>query len=97
MWWGLVCWAGCSFNKSWHGEAFHKLGVQSADVSDLPYALPQPSMSPASQQSPWFKELMRSAAVSQLPSWISSCLDYYLMILFISVNSAFMSSHQLQI
>jgi hypothetical protein len=68
---GLALSAGYSFSKSWHGEAFPKLGVQSAEVSALPGALPQPSMSPASQQSPWLMELMRSAAVSQSPSWIS--------------------------
>jgi hypothetical protein len=44
----LVCSTGYSFSISWHGEAFHKLGVQSADVSALPGALPQPSVSPAS-------------------------------------------------
>jgi hypothetical protein len=49
---GLVCRTGCSFSLSWHGEAFHELGVQSAKVSALPGALPQPSLSPASQQSP---------------------------------------------
>jgi hypothetical protein len=67
---GLACSAGCSFSKSWCGEAFHELGIQSADVSALPGALPQSSMSPASQQSPLFTEPMRSAAVSQSPSWI---------------------------
>jgi hypothetical protein len=67
---GLVCSTGCSFSKSWHGEVFHELRVQSADVSALPCALPQPSVSPASQQSPWFTELTRSAAVSPSPSWI---------------------------
>jgi hypothetical protein len=65
---GLVCSTGYSFSKLWHGEAFHKLGVQSADVSDFPCALPQPSVSPVSQLSPWFTELMRSEAVSQSPS-----------------------------
>jgi hypothetical protein len=30
---------GCSFSKSWCGEAFHELGVQSANVSALPGAL----------------------------------------------------------
>jgi hypothetical protein len=69
---GLACSTVCSFSKSWHGEAFHKLGVQSADVSALPGAFPQPSMSPASQLSPWFTELMQSAAVSQSPSWIKT-------------------------
>jgi hypothetical protein len=60
----------CSSSKSWHGGAFHELGVQSADVSALPGALPQSSMSPVSQQSPWFMELTPSEAVSQSPSWI---------------------------
>jgi hypothetical protein len=36
---GLTCSAGCSFNLSWHGEAFHELGVQSADFSAFPGAL----------------------------------------------------------
>jgi hypothetical protein len=73
MWWGLACSAGYSFTILWCGEAFHELGVQSADVSALPCVLPQPSVSPAPQQSPWFTELRRSAAVSQSPSWISPC------------------------
>jgi hypothetical protein len=54
---GSGCNASCSFSESFHGEAFHELGVQSADVSVLPGALPQPSVSPASQQSPWFTEI----------------------------------------
>jgi hypothetical protein len=45
-------WFGCSFSRSWCGEFFHNLGVQSAEVSALPGALPQPSVSPASQQGP---------------------------------------------
>jgi hypothetical protein len=49
---GLECSTGCSFSKSWHGEAFHKLGFQSANVSALPGALPQLNVSPVSQQSP---------------------------------------------
>jgi hypothetical protein len=52
----------------------HELCVQSADVSALLCALPQPNVSPASQQSPWFTELRKSAVVSQLPSWISKCI-----------------------
>jgi hypothetical protein len=39
----------CSFNISWHGEAFHGLGFQGAKVSVLPGASPPPRMSPASQ------------------------------------------------
>jgi hypothetical protein len=69
IWWGLACSAEYSFSILWLGEAFHELGVQSADVSVLPGALPQPRVSPASQQSPWSTELRRSAAVSL--SWIS--------------------------
>jgi hypothetical protein len=38
-------WASCSFSRLCHGEAFHDLGVQSAEVSALPGALPQPSVS----------------------------------------------------
>jgi hypothetical protein len=54
-WWayGAGAWpASCSFSKSWHGEDFHKLGVQSAEVSALLGALPLPRVSPASQQGP---------------------------------------------
>jgi hypothetical protein len=40
------------FSRSWCGEAFHELGVQSAEVLALPVALPQPSVSLASWQSP---------------------------------------------
>jgi hypothetical protein len=35
-----VCSTGYSFSRWWHGEASHKLGVQSADVSALPDVLP---------------------------------------------------------
>jgi hypothetical protein len=71
IWWGLACSTstGYSFSILCLGKAFHELGVQSADVSALPGALPQPRVSPASQQSPWSTELRRSAAVSL--SWIS--------------------------
>jgi hypothetical protein len=48
--WGL--WPACSFCVLWHGEDFHRLGVQGAKVSALPGALPQPSVSPESQQDP---------------------------------------------
>jgi hypothetical protein len=54
---GLACSASYSFSVLWHGDAFHELGAQSADVSVLSGALPQPSVSPASQQSPWIMEL----------------------------------------
>jgi hypothetical protein len=64
---GLVCSTCSSFSVWWCGEAFHELGVQSADVSVLPGALPQSSMSPASHQSPWITEVRRSVAGS-LPS-----------------------------
>jgi hypothetical protein len=67
----LACSASCSAIKSWCGEPFHELQVHSAKVSALPGALPQPSVSPVSQQSPWFTELTLSLAVSQSPSWIS--------------------------
>jgi hypothetical protein len=30
----------CSFSELWHGEAFHWLGVQGANVSALPGSLP---------------------------------------------------------
>jgi hypothetical protein len=68
---GLACSAYDSFSKLWCGEAFHELGAQSTDVAALPCALPLPSVSPSSQQSPWFTELTWSVAVSQSPSWIS--------------------------
>jgi hypothetical protein len=41
----------CSFSKSWHGKAFLEQGVQGAEVSALPVAFPQPSMSPCSMRS----------------------------------------------
>jgi hypothetical protein len=41
-----------SFSVSWHAENFHRLGVQGAEISALPHALLQPSMSPVSQQDP---------------------------------------------
>jgi hypothetical protein len=50
--WVGTWWAGCSFSRSWHGAGFHELGVQSAEVSALPGALPQPSVPPVSEQSP---------------------------------------------
>jgi hypothetical protein len=67
----LACSAGYYFSIWRHGEAFPKLGVQSADVSALPSPLTQPRVPPVSQQSPWFTELRRSVAVSQLPSLTS--------------------------
>jgi hypothetical protein len=73
---GLVCSASYSVHKSWCGEAFHELGVQSAEVLAIPGALPQPSVSPASQKSIWFTELMQSVAVSQSPSWIQSMQNF---------------------
>jgi hypothetical protein len=48
MGWGLACTTSCYFSILWHGETFHELEAQSADVSALPGALPQPSVSPAS-------------------------------------------------
>jgi hypothetical protein len=74
---GLACSTGYCVRKSWHGEAFHKLGVQSAEVLALPGALPQPIVFPASQQGPWFTDLVGSAAVSQLPSWIFQSISFY--------------------
>jgi hypothetical protein len=38
---GLACIPGYSFSIWWLGEDFHELGVQGADVSALPGALPQ--------------------------------------------------------
>jgi hypothetical protein len=65
---GLACSPGYSFSIWWRGEAFHELGVQSADISALPSALPQSSVSPASYQSPWITEVRSSVAVFRLPS-----------------------------
>jgi hypothetical protein len=76
LWWGLACSTCYSFSIWWHGEAFHELGVQSADVSALLCALPQSSMSLASYQSPSITEVRRPVAVFQLPSWI---LLFYLI------------------
>jgi hypothetical protein len=45
-------WPTCSFSVSWHGEIFHKLGIQGAEVSVFPCALPQPSISRPFQQGP---------------------------------------------
>jgi hypothetical protein len=73
LWYSAVAWVWrptCSFNVSWCGEVSHWLGVQSPEVSALPCALPQPSVSPASQESPWFTEFTQSASMSQLPFWI---------------------------
>jgi hypothetical protein len=42
----------CSFSVLVHGEDFHWLGVQGAEVSALSGALPLSSVSPASQQGP---------------------------------------------
>jgi hypothetical protein len=70
-------WSTCSFSVSWCEEAFHKLGVQDAEVSGLSCAFPLSSVSPASQQGLWFPELMQSASVSQLLLWILS-KEYFL-------------------
>jgi hypothetical protein len=80
---GLACSAGYSFSVWWHGEAFHELGVQRADVSALPSALPQPSVSLASHQSPWITEVRRSLAVFQSSSWILESLILFLKRKFI--------------
>jgi hypothetical protein len=63
MGWGLVCSTGYSFSIWWHGEVFHELGFQSADVSSLLGTLPQSSMSLGSYQSTWITEVRRSVAV----------------------------------
>jgi hypothetical protein len=60
----------CSLSESWCGEGFNGLGVQGAKVSSLPGASPPPSVSPESQQGPFFTELTLSASVSQSPFWI---------------------------
>jgi hypothetical protein len=73
---GLVCSAGCSFSKLWCGEIFQEVRPQRADVSALPGALPHPSVSPESHQSPCFTELTWSVALSQWPSWISFLLEF---------------------
>jgi hypothetical protein len=75
MGWGLACSVGYSFSAWWCGEDFHELGVQSADVSVLPGALPQSSMFPASNQSPWIMEVRRSVAVFWSPSCVLVIFD----------------------
>jgi hypothetical protein len=75
--WGLARSASYSFSISWCGESFHELGVQSADVSALPFALLQPSVSPVSQKSPWVMELRRFAAVFQSSSCF--CVKCFLL------------------
>jgi hypothetical protein len=60
MGWSLASSVCYSFSIWWGGKASHELGVQSADVSALPGALPQSSMSPASYQSLWIMEVRRS-------------------------------------
>jgi hypothetical protein len=45
-------WPPCSFSVLRYEEAFHWLSIKGAHVSDLPAALPQPSLSPASQKCP---------------------------------------------
>jgi hypothetical protein len=82
----------CSFSVSWHGEAFHRLGVKYAEVSALPCALPQPTVSPVSQQGPWFMEFMLSASVSWSPFWILTFMLFYRNIdktLSFSIDSCF--------
>jgi hypothetical protein len=75
--WVEACWASCSFSESSCGKAFHELGVQSVEFSALPGALPQPNMSPVSQQYSWFMQLTQSVAMSQSPSWILSIFEVY--------------------
>jgi hypothetical protein len=49
VWKMAAAWGpACSFSVSWC-EVFHGLGVQGTEVSALPCALPQPSVSPESQ------------------------------------------------
>jgi hypothetical protein len=66
--WGW--WPTCSLSVSWHGEDFHRLGVQGAKLSTLLGASPRPSVAPESQQGPSFMELTLSVSVSQLTFWI---------------------------
>jgi hypothetical protein len=77
----------CSFSVLWHGEAFHSIVIQGTKVSALPCVLPYPSMSPASQQGPWFPELMQSASVSQSPYGSLFNLFLLLSLLFPSFYS----------
>jgi hypothetical protein len=79
MGWGLACSACCSFSIRWYNSfsITQELGVQSADVKALPGVLPQPSMSPASYQSPWIMEVRRSVAVFQLPTWIPPSINIF--------------------
>jgi hypothetical protein len=76
---GWACYAAPPILLVHHGVEKPSMswGVQSADASAVPGALPQSSVSPASQQSLWITELRRSMAVSQLASWIlsDSCIE----------------------
>jgi hypothetical protein len=82
MGWGMTRSASYSFTISWHGKTFHKLEIQSADVSALSCVLPQSSVSPVSQQSPWITELRRSAAVFQLPFGSTIITHFYKVMSF---------------
>jgi hypothetical protein len=54
----------------WHGEAFHRLGIQDVKILILLGALFPPSVAPAFQKGFLFMELTLSASVPLLPSWI---------------------------
>jgi hypothetical protein len=54
--------SSCFLSVTWHGEAFHRLGVQGVEVLILLGALFLPSVAPVSQQGFWFMELMLSAS-----------------------------------
>jgi hypothetical protein len=55
---------------TWHGEAFHKLGVQDVEVLILLAALFLSSVAPTSQQTFGVSELKISASAPYSPSWI---------------------------
>jgi hypothetical protein len=73
-------WPACSFSVSWCGEDFHRLGAQGVEVSALPCALPQPSVSPVSQQGPCFTEFTLSVSVSQSSFWIPEANFVFLIL-----------------
>jgi hypothetical protein len=61
----------CFVSVTWHGQAFHRLGVQDVKVFILLAALFLPSVAPASKQGFGVSELTLSASVPYLPCWIS--------------------------
>jgi hypothetical protein len=53
----------CFLSVTWHGEVFHRLGVQDVEVLILLGTLFLPSVAPMSQQGFWLTELILPASV----------------------------------